>query len=251
MDRDPEASRCRFSRSARRWTLQADCIATAPITLPRGVTLDGNGKTITLAGNAEQFESAAIHVREASVHDLAIDGQNLAPHCPSYFAALVVTGPGKVGNVAVANLRFGDRCVSAIGIEMSVFDGEAATLECVTASGIDGAGVLLTGDGQVTIAGASVHDATTGIQVMNAIEASVNGVANDRVAAGIVVTGHARARIRDDDAPDALGSLSAMDNALATLGNLTLAGFEAVSSAAIEAPSLAPIPPMPRQSGRF
>lgn len=231
-------------------------MVSAPLLLPRGVSLDGNGKTIVLAGHAERFESVAVHVSGASVSNLTIDGRNLSPDCPTYIAALVVSGPGAVENIVVTNLRFEDSCAAAVGVEVSVFDGDAIDLKNITLANVDGVGILMTGDGRVTVDGSHVENAAVGIQVMNTIEASITNAATEVVNAGVVVTGHARARVHGSETPDRVGGMSALDNGQATLGNLTLAGFGAPSLPGLDAPRLTPGPAgtlstAPRQSGRF
>ncbi len=233
-------SRCRFARSDTQWTLLGDCTATASIVLPPGISLDGNGKTISLAGDAERFESVAVHLREAAVRDLTIDGSGLAAACPSYFAALVVSGPASLENVTVQNVRFDEQCAAAAGIEVGIFDDAAVAMAGITVTNVDGVGMLMTGDGQVTVEGCAVRNATTGIQVMNTIEASITDVATENVGAGIVVSGRARARVQGSVMPDEMGSMSAMDNGQATLGNLTLAGFGSESRVRLPARALPP-----------
>ena len=171
--------------------------------LPAGVSLDGNGRTISLAGDPERFESAGIHVRGAAVRNLTIDGHDLAPSCPAYLAALVISGASQVEKTTVRGIRLGEACAAAAGIEVGVFDGERVDLVDVSVSGIDGAGIFLTGDGLVTITDTKVADANTGVQVMNTIEVSI---------AGSAITGSD-------------GDISVTGAGMATVGNLTIVQF--------------------------
>jgi hypothetical protein len=49
---------CHFTKTATKWTLQADCGTTSTITIPDGVTLDGKGKTIHLVGRISHYAFA-------------------------------------------------------------------------------------------------------------------------------------------------------------------------------------------------
>src|SRR5690349_13066254 len=83
---EPDTDRCAFSRERGWWTLQADCELFGALDIPRNVTLDGDGHTITLTGDAEAFESAAIRATGGDITNLTVDGSHLLPLAPAYFA---------------------------------------------------------------------------------------------------------------------------------------------------------------------
>lgn len=215
------ASRCRFSKQPGRWTLTNNCQATESISLPQGISLHGNGKVITLAGDPEHFESVAIQVSQGSVQDLTIDGIGLHSTAPHYLAALVVSGPGSISGVTVRNIHFGSDGDSAVAIEVAAFGGDAITVSDVTIATIEGTGMLLTGDGMITVNSTSVTEVATGVQVMSSVEAAITDISIERARIGILASDHARASVESPSTPSTIG---VSNQARAKVGNLTIIG---------------------------
>jgi hypothetical protein len=216
---------CRFIQAESVWTLEADCTITRTLELPPGVSLDGNGKTIALAGNAERFHSVAIRVSGATVRNLTIDGSGLEATCPGYVAALVVSGPGRIEHTTVSNVRFGAGCARGVGIEVGVFDGARVDLVGVTVAQVAGAGILLAGEGAVTISDSTIRDAAVGVQAMNAVGANISGLAMERVSSGIFVADRAEASIQGSVLSASTEDVGVTDHGVATIGNLSIVRF--------------------------
>src|SRR5689334_1819703 len=72
---DPVVDGCNFTQTATTWTLTANCTATATISIPDGVTLNGADHTITAEGN---FTGAVVTNAGAamSLQNLTIQGTN-------------------------------------------------------------------------------------------------------------------------------------------------------------------------------
>jgi hypothetical protein len=145
-----EDEQCRFSRGFGRWTLQGDCELSAALELPANVTLDGDGHTISLHGDAEGFESAAIRSTGGDVVNLTVDGSGLLAAAPAYFAAIALAAPGRITRTTVRNIQFAGAPHSAIGIEIAAFDRRNSVAQDITVENISGAGLLLTGDSSIT-----------------------------------------------------------------------------------------------------
>jgi hypothetical protein len=156
--------RCQFTKRDDVWTLRGNCATNETVAIPRGIALDGAGRTISLTGDAEAFVSVGVRVSQAAVRNLTIDGRALAESRPGYLAALVIDGPAVAENVTVANIRFGDDRDRAAGIEGAVFDGARVELRDVLVSNIGGTALLFSGTGSVVLAGGGVRDATREIQ---------------------------------------------------------------------------------------
>jgi hypothetical protein len=106
-------SECRFKKKGKRRILCADCTINQPIQLPNGVTLDGNGKTITLAPaqSAQRLTGLLALSGEANVVNLTIDGGASGESCNDgdgpdgiYFQDT----SGRIENVTVRNLNCGN-----------------------------------------------------------------------------------------------------------------------------------------------
>lgn len=195
----PDGQRCAFARSRERWTLQANCELSAALDLPAHVTLDGGGHTITLSGDAEGFESAAIRATGGDIFDLTVDGGDLLPLPPAYFAAITLAAPGRIAHTTVRNFQFGDAPHTAIGIEVAAFDGATAMVQDVTLENISGAGLLLTGNSQVSAERVSGTGVTTAIQVNGAITAQIAQAVVALADIGVLAQDKSRVRISDSD----------------------------------------------------
>jgi hypothetical protein len=194
-DSGPDGLRCDFARTRKRWTLLADCALTTALELPAHVTLDGDGHAISLTGDAEGFESAAIRATGGDVVNLCVDGDQLLPLAPAYFAAITLAAPGRITHTTVRNIQFGEAAHTAIGIEVAAFDGATALVEDVTLENISGAGLLLTGNSQVTAERVSCAGVTTAVQVNGAITAQISHADIERAGVAVLAQDQARVRI--------------------------------------------------------
>jgi hypothetical protein len=106
-------SDCRFKKKGKRRILCADCTISQTIQLPNGITLDGNGKTITLspAQSAQRLVGLLAVSGEANVVNLTIDGGASGETC------VVGDGPdgihfqdssGRIENVTIVNVNCGN-----------------------------------------------------------------------------------------------------------------------------------------------
>jgi hypothetical protein len=206
-----ESKRCVFSRGHQRWTLHADCAISEPMEIPANVTLDGGGHTIFLTGDAERFESAAVRIHGGDVVNLTIDGSQLLPTAPAYFAAIALTAPGDVANTTVQNLDFHGDPHSAIGIEVVSFDSSAAQVRDVALENISGAGLLLTGNSQVTIKDVRISRVTAALQASGNVSVRVSGCTIDDAQIHVLAQNQACVRV---DATSASGECIAEDDAL-------------------------------------
>lgn len=79
------ANRCQFTQTPTTWLLKAGCTTRQTIQIPDGITLDGKGKTIKLAGPASGFDNAGLRTQgaQASIRDLTLDGSALTGSCDS------------------------------------------------------------------------------------------------------------------------------------------------------------------------
>lgn len=221
VDQNLDDRRCTFARKRGRWTLQADCELSAALDLPNNVTLDGDGHTITLMGDAEGFESAAIRVNGGDLVNLTVDGNQLLPLAPAYFAAIAFAAPGLVSHTTIRNIQFAGAPHSAIGIEVAAFDGAAAVLRDVTLENISGAGLLLTGDSEVLVERVSSAGVTAAVQVNGTIAAHLTGAVVEGSDVGVLAQDQSCVRI---NASDTAGERIAEDQALIHQDTLTFIG---------------------------
>ncbi len=230
------ATRCRFLKTPTTWVLESDCTATRAIEIPRGVSIDGNDCTITLAGHPERFESVGVRVSGGSVENLTIDGSGLESFCPFALAALVVSGPGTIAQTKVTSIRFDSECSSAVGIEVGVFAEDTVDLIDVEVADIDGTGLLLTGDGSVSLTDCSVQGAVVGLQAVNSVGVVISDSTFETSGVGIRASNGAQATIESDQQAWPTTEIGVTDWGVANIGNFTLAGF-GVKSELVSAPA--------------
>lgn len=230
------AARCRFFKTPTTWLLKSDCTATRAIEIPRGVSVDGNNCTITLAGHPERFESVGVRVNGGSVQNLMIDGSGLESFCPYSLAALAVSGPGTIAQTRVTSIRFDSDCSNAVGIEVGVFEGDAIEMIDVKVADIDGTGLLLTGDGRVSLNGCSVQGAMVGLQAVNTVGVVISDSTFETSGVGIRASDGAHATIESDNQAWPTTEIGVTDWGIANIGNFTLAGF-GVSDSSVRVPA--------------
>lgn len=126
---------CSFKKKGKRWNLRASCTITRGIDLPNGVTLDGKGKTITMAGPKTGYTAGGVNAGagQASVINLTIDGGGLTEACstsagqPNDPPAIVFgQTSGRIENVTVTNVN----CAAAIAASVDAAAPEQ-TIEVV------------------------------------------------------------------------------------------------------------------------
>lgn len=219
--RDAADRRCTFSRLRGRWTLRDDCELTAALELPAGVTLDGDGHTIWLTGDAERFGSAAIRASGANVVNLTIDGSTLLPSAPAYFAAITLAAPGRITGTTVQNVHFVGSPHSAVGIEVAAFGYAATVLQDVTVTNVSGVGMLLIGDGQVTMERVRISKALAAVHIGGTIAATLSQAdfADSRI--GVLAQDQSRVRIANSHPT---GERIAEDEALIHEDTITFIG---------------------------
>jgi hypothetical protein len=107
---------CQFKVKGKRWILQADCTITQTIEIPKGITIDGNGKTIAMSGPNSGYTLAGLLVvgGRANVVNLTIDGSGLSEQCAfdgsDPGAISFGQASGRIENVSIANVY----CIGAI-----------------------------------------------------------------------------------------------------------------------------------------
>lgn len=175
---------CQFTKTATTWTLKGKCTATKTITIPDGVTLDGNGKTIACTGRLSAYDLACLKALDA--HDLTLDGSKLAGSCDADFVAGIFFfgGTGEIRNATITNF--------ACGTGVEVFGG-TLTISGTTIENVLG-GVRLNGGGTVTADDNTITNASAGL------DATGNGVSliatnNTIVGPGLAVPAEAQATI--------------------------------------------------------
>ncbi|MCA9877543.1 MAG: hypothetical protein KC442_07170 [Thermomicrobiales bacterium] len=211
-------NRCELVRSRGAWTLSDDCVLTSQLTLPARVSLDGGGHTITLAGDAEGFESAAIRVTGGDITNLIVDGCQLLPLAPAYFAAIAVSAPGRISGVSVRNVEFAGAPHSAVGIEVAAFGYEQATATGVHLANITGAGLMLTGDGRVQANRITATGATAAVQVTGRISATLSHLTTDNATIRVLAQDQSRVQIVG---PSSAGAIAPQDEARVQQDTLT------------------------------
>ncbi len=176
---------------------------------------------MTLTGDAEGFESAAIRAGGGDIANLTVDGSQLLPLAPAYFAAIVLVAPGRIAHTTVRNVRFAEAPHSAIGIEVAAFGSETAMVQDITLENISGAGLLLTGDSQVIAERVSCTGVTEAVQVNGAVSAQLSLTAVEHAGVGVLAQDQSCVRI---GASDETGERVAEDQALIHQDTLTFIG---------------------------
>ena len=94
---------CQFTKTATLWIMQADCPSYETIDIPAGVTLDGDGKTMTLQqiGLPHTRAIRAVGVASAGLRNLTIDAEDAAFAMTD--AVRFDVDSGLIENVAILN----------------------------------------------------------------------------------------------------------------------------------------------------
>jgi hypothetical protein len=177
-------SACRFKKKGNRRILCADCTISQTIQLPNGVTLDGNGKTITLSPAQSAPRLIGLHAGsgEANVVNLTIDGGATGESCNDGDGPDGIhfqDSSGRIENVTIVNVN----CGNAIAANVSASSTERTievTNSSVTAARPDpnsntGVNFGATGAGRLV---ARISDSTfTAAEVLfnGEVEATVDG----------------------------------------------------------------------------
>lgn len=218
---DAADQRCSYSRLRGRWTLKADCELTAALELPANTTLDGDGHTITLTGDAERFGSAAIRASGADVVKLTVDGSKLLTCAPAYFAAITLAAPGRISDTTVRDVRFVGSPHSAVGIEVAAFGCAGTVLQDVTLDNVSGVGLLLIGDGQVTMERVRSNNVTSVVHIGGMVAATLSDA--ELVGSRVDVLAQDQSRVRITNT-SSMGERIAEDEAIIHQDTLTFIG---------------------------
>lgn len=213
--------RCDFLRTQRRWTLRSDCELATALDLPGDTTLDGSGYTISLVGDAEGFGGAGIRVSGGDVCNLTVDGSDLLPGAPAYFAAIALSGSGRVSHTIVQHVEFDETLHNAVGVEVASFDGAHPVVSDLTVKHISGSGLFITGNSQATADCVSCSDVTTAVQSLGTVVATLTQATSLETPVAVLAQENSRVRIV---ASNLSGQTIVEDRALIHQENVTFIG---------------------------
>lgn len=139
---------CTFVTAGSVMTLQANCTTTSTIEIPNGVTLDGNGKTISLAGSPSGSgitnASGAVN---CTIRNLTVDGAKLPDGCANAVSGIRLLGTAAgIENVSVANIP--------CGAALDLVGSDAGPRFAVDVVDLSVSNVSLSGGGAVSVTGA-------------------------------------------------------------------------------------------------
>jgi hypothetical protein len=152
-----QAAACQIKKSRTSWKLQANCTITTTIEIPRGVTFDGNGKTITMTGPVSNYfrslpdnwsVSAGVLANggTANVKDLKILGSGLTGTCQvngvgTPEGVSFINTAGAIDNVVVTDVRIDGTSTCGVGISAVATGGQRVIVKDVTISGSGSRGI--------------------------------------------------------------------------------------------------------------
>ncbi len=203
---------CAFVTAGAVMTLQASCTTTATIEVPDGATLEGDGKTIRLAGGASGFLFGGVAnvpgAASFTVQNLTVDGSGLSRPCDAprvvgigcsaaecelenvtvenLCAPAVSAGGGPLGqSLAVLGSAFRNNTVSQDGA-IALFAPVEATITDSAFSGIpNGYGVLAAAGGvTATVADSTFEDVRIAAEVRGESNFTISGNQMLRVNSG-------------------------------------------------------------------
>jgi len=176
---DPDINGCDFTQTPTTWTLAADCTATATIMVPDGITLNGNGKTITVEGG---FTGAVVENAAAaaamSIENLTIQGSSLfTGTCAPIVGILLSNAGGSLTNVHVVGMTRNDGCQTGLGIWINVTSARTVTITGSSASEFQKAGLVANGPVTIDVSGSTFGPPDsrligTGVIATNAVQIS-------------------------------------------------------------------------------
>lgn len=146
---------CQIKKSRSTWKLQANCTITTTIEIPRGVTFNGNGKTITMTGPVSNYlrslpdgwsVNAGILANggTANVKDLKLKGSGLTGTCPSFFPPAPGVTPegisfintsGTIDEVVVTDVRLDGARTCGVGISAAGTGNQRVIVKDASVSG--------------------------------------------------------------------------------------------------------------------
>jgi uncharacterized repeat protein (TIGR01451 family) len=173
---DPIVNGCDFTQTPTTWTLTANCTATATISIPDGVTLNGAGHTITAEGN---FTGAVVTNAGAvmSIQDLTIQGTNFPSNiCSGSLTGVLFTNArGSVSNVTVRGMTRHNGCQEGIGIWVNATGAhQTVTITGTTVSDFQKSGLVANADATVNVSGSTFGppDLLPGVIAQNTVQYS-------------------------------------------------------------------------------
>jgi hypothetical protein len=103
-----QVGQCAFSTSNSTWTLNSDCTTSTTIVVPNGVTLNGNGHTITAVDPTPGVFTGAVVANGGAamnVQNLAISGSsNAVDVCRDFNGVAFLAASGSISNVTLTSI---------------------------------------------------------------------------------------------------------------------------------------------------
>lgn len=217
---------CTFTTVGSVMTLQANCTTTSTIDIPDGFTLDGNGKSVTLAGPASAAVAILAQGGTANVENLTVDGSGQTGSCGGQADAVVYGNTsGQITNVTVRNVRCGSGITASVGQgaqgphtvgveDVTVEDVNHDDGNQVAAIGFfaDSTGPQLT----ASVSGSTIQNAFEGVLLLGNVVATVDGNAIGAGNAGIHATDGADATATNNTVTGAQSGMGADSGSAAT-----------------------------------
>jgi hypothetical protein len=204
---------CTFSTVGSVMTLQANCTTTSTIDIPNGVTLDGDGKTVTLAGPAS---AAAIRALGgvANVENLTVDGSGQTGPCAGPSDAVVFGNTsGRIANVTVRRIHCGSGITVAVG--QGAQGPHTGDVEDVTVEDVNH-------DAGNQVAAIAFFANVTGPRLMG----GVSGSTIENIFEGVLLQGNVGVTVEDNDIAAISAGIHATDGADATATDNTVTGAQ-------------------------
>lgn len=170
---------CQFTKTATTWTLKGNCTTTKTIEIPDGVTLDGNGKTVTPVGDMQIIRTKGA---SANVRNLTVDGAARCRPDSSVGPGLVFDGTsGQIQDVTYTDGFCGE------GIWIDGSNGAGDVQVDIARVHLDGTGILYIG-ATGTVSNSTVRNAGTCVGVLDS-DVSIDGNHLEAVGNGVWVLG--------------------------------------------------------------
>jgi hypothetical protein len=195
---------CIFTETPNLWTLQRDCIAQSPITVPAGTTLDGAGHTIFLLGTTQTLTyGVGAQGGEVNIENLTVDGAGLTCNGPCGAQRGVAIQYGDASGSISDTTIVGLAPSSGFGISVIV-GGNASPERTVNIDNvaISGAleGIFASGINKLTlgVTECDIQDVNFGIQVQYNVEATIEDNEIAATTYGVVITSSASVNAAPD-----------------------------------------------------
>jgi hypothetical protein len=192
---------CIFTETPGRWTLQRDCIAQSPITIPSDTTLDGDGHTIFLLGSTQILTyGVGTAGGNVDIENLTVDGSGVTGTCAERGIGIRYTNAsGSIRNSSVTGLTSTTSCGFAISVVTP--DGAPRTITIDTVEITDSlAGISVSALGKVDldVKECTIRGVNFGIQIDYNVEASIVDNVIEANTYGVVATSSASVNAAPD-----------------------------------------------------